>query len=346
MTEGRGGPGQRCATRAAGLLDDLCHGQTLHGQPPQPMEEIALTGQLVACAEDAACAVIVTYRTRGLIHKCVDSVWNQVGSVVIVDNGSDSDTVRELKELESRERISVIYNRKNLGIAAALNQGVRFAIEHGYRWVLALDHDSESTPGMVARLLEVYRSAGEDTGIVAANPLDRYSHTLWLDPSQCPPGRPVAEIKAALSSGSLIDVRAFERIGFFNEQLFLYYVDCDFCMRLRKAGLRTLLRVDAILVHSEGHRNHRRFLGWRVIHDGYGPDARYYIARNTVFMLRNYYYDPAYCYQVIRRFMALVKGALVGEDLLRSVGCTVRGLLDGFMGKYGIRAGGECQPIS
>jgi O-antigen biosynthesis protein len=44
---------------------------------------------------------------------------------------------------------------------------------------------------------------------------------------------------------------AFERVGGFDEQLPLNYNDVDYCLRLRRAGLRTVMVPQAELLHSE-----------------------------------------------------------------------------------------------
>ena len=37
----------------------------------------------------------------------------------------------------------IILNKENLGIATALNIGVRKALENGYEWILTMDQDPE-----------------------------------------------------------------------------------------------------------------------------------------------------------------------------------------------------------
>jgi rhamnosyltransferase len=290
---------------------------------------------------NGVCAVIVTYNIGPEVHRCFDSIKDQVQEVLIVDNGSGPATTEELKTLESQRVATVVYNARNLGIAGALNQGARYAIEKGYRWLLSLDHDSEATPGMVQKLLEIYRGRDGSTAIVAANPLDRNIQSLWVQPEAPGTNANVVETGMALTSGSLIDTNIFKKVGFFNESLFLYCVDNDFCLRVVKAGLRIYVRCDALLLHAEGCKQRKRFFWRNVIHDGYGANARYYIARNAVFIIRNYYRDdPAGCYLMVKKKLLLdsVKIILYDKDRFRNMRSVLRGLLDGLAGRYGAGA--------
>jgi rhamnosyltransferase len=289
----------------------------------------------------AVCAVIVTYNIGFEIHTCVNAIRNQVSEVVIVDNGSDPETRLELEKLSNRSLATVFLNEQNKGIGCALNQGFRYGLKRGYRWFLTLDHDSEATPGMVAKLLDGWRAAearGVKVGIVAANPYDKKSHTYYVSGYQSRDTEVVVEVPTVISSGSLIGKTAFEIVGFQNEELFLYYVDDDFCLRLRRAGLGVFLCPPAILLHQEGNRVSRNYLGRKVLYNNYGKEACYYIARNACYMLRKLwkYKEGRYFYRVATRLAKdAVKVVLYDEQPIQKLSFTIRGIRDGIRGRYG-----------
>jgi rhamnosyltransferase len=290
----------------------------------------------MAHIRNGVCAVIVTYNIGEGIHRCVGSVRGQVDEIVIVDNGSGPETIAELHRLNSGKGLQVIFNPSNLGIAGALNQGVRRAKEHGHRWVLTLDHDSEATPGMVAKLLEGHAVLGGLAGIVAATPWDRYAGCVLKQPEGEDDRGNLVEIQYALSSGCMIELRVFDQVGLFNESLFLYYVDNDFCFRLKEIGRKIYECRDAILLHSEGRKQTRKVL-WRLVQtDGYGPEARYYLTRNAFYILRKYRHEHDYCASVKRRLVTdLAKVLLLEDHRLRKLRFILRGSLDAWRGKYG-----------
>jgi len=277
----------------------------------------------------------VTYHIGERISECLKSVVDQVGEVLIVDNGSDEVTLRALRAMETYSRVRVVYNSRNMGIAAALNQGVRYAIKQGYRWVLTLDHDSEATLGMVDKLLEAYRTLGDDLGIVAANPFDRNAQKFQRPDGNRRTGYIMAK-GPVISSGSLIDVAVFEKVGFFNERLFIYYVDNEFCLRLLRKGLKIVVCCEAILLHSEGLKVRKRFL-WRwIYYDRHGKEAKYYIARNGFYMTLNYPRDMNFGYVHLRRTGAdLLKTLLYDQERAVKARYILKGFWDGVWGRYG-----------
>ena len=286
------------------------------------------------------CAIVVTYNIGEAIHRCFDSIREQVAHIVIVDNGSDELTRRELDKLAQANSTTLILNEKNEGIARALNQGIRCAIAKGYTWLLTLDHDSEATPGMVDRLAQAYITLHEqglrDVAAVGANALDRNAG-LFL--SALPPrdtgGMPV-ELEHLISSGCLINGRVFDVVGPFNEQLFVYYVDTDFCLRLQRGGLRLFLCPEAVLLHSEGNKETHRFLGRRVLYNRYGKYARYYITRNCIYIMKTYGLGVGLSHQLIRRFFSdHAKLLLYDQERFSKMMFSLRGFLDGMRGRFG-----------
>lgn len=107
---------------------------------------------------NSVCCVIVTYNIGERFYNCFNAIYNQVEKVIIVDNGSTEETLKVLKELESNTTATIIYNSENLGIAAALNKGVKFAEKNNYKWILTMDNDSISTEFMVEGMLNTYNS--------------------------------------------------------------------------------------------------------------------------------------------------------------------------------------------
>ncbi len=83
--------------------------------------------------------VIPVYNRAWSIKKAVDSVLCQshpAREIIVVDDGSTDETARLLQEYE--DKIAVISHRKNLGVSAARNTGIRAA---SGRWIAFLDSD-------------------------------------------------------------------------------------------------------------------------------------------------------------------------------------------------------------
>jgi len=285
------------------------------------------------------CTVVVTFNIGEAIHRCVNSIQGQVGHVLIVDNGSDEQTRRELKQLAASASITLILNERNEGVARAFNQAVRWAQPRGFQWILTLDHDSEATPGMVDELLRGYCALGRagirNVAIIATNPFDLNIQQYLDYPPRENGGLPVYGGEV-MSSGSLIRLQAFDFVGFFNEDLFIYFVDVDFCRRLGDAGYGVYACPEAVLLHREGTKRWHKFLWIDALYDHYGRAARYYITRNTIYFLKKL--RPSrhdFTVLIGRLWKDHVNILLFDEDRFPVLWFSLRGLLDGIRGKVG-----------
>src|SRR5260370_31959342 len=91
----------------------------------------------------SVCAVIVTFHPSANMFENLRHVFAQVQGLVVVDNGSSSAELDPLRRESLRLGFHLIENRENLGIAEALNQGVRWAKSNGYSCVIIFDQDDQ-----------------------------------------------------------------------------------------------------------------------------------------------------------------------------------------------------------
>ena len=296
-------------------------------------------GAVNSSPQNRVCAVIVTYNIGEAIHRCFNSIQDQVTHVLIVDNASGEPTRRELNKLASFDSTTLILNERNEGLAHAFNQAVEWAKGNGFQWILTLDHDSEATPGMVDKLLRACATLEEqgiqDLGLIGANPFDVNAKHFLLFTPQDDSGLPV-ENEETISSGCLISLRVFDKVERFNEDLFMYYVDTDFCMRVLRAGFRVYICPDAVLMHKEGSKMPRKFLWIHANYDHYGKAARYYLMRNSIYMIKRHPLSIGDYYWMVRRhFKDHMKILLFDKERLSVLGYSLKGLIDGLRGKVG-----------
>jgi rhamnosyltransferase len=292
---------------------------------------------------NSVCAIIVTYNIGRAVINCFDSIKGQVEEVVVADNGSDSETLSVLGDIEKdNSNVKVFYNGRNLGIAAAFNIGVHYAAGKKYKYVLLLDHDSEATPGMVDKLLEAYRLLGEkcigDIAIVAANAFDKNAQRYIVRQSLFNDGKEIAEVRNAISAGSLVNIDVFASVGMFNEALFAYYVDDDFCLRCREKKWKIFICKEAVLLHEEGRKEIRKFFGKEFVFRNYDFRASYYISRNGIYMLKSFFKSYRYgsCLIVVeRQFSDMFKVILFDKTKGRVIRFMLRGIWDGIINRYG-----------
>ena len=244
--------------------------------------------------------------------------------VVLVDNGSSDDSIklarRELPEVQ------VIALGENHGFGPAINRAVT---ELPGDPVILLNNDAEPEPRFVEALLDGFgegvdsvagvlvqeRSAEliDSAGVVADATLMGFDYLH---------GEPASAVERAAAplgptgGAALYRLESFERVGGFDERIFLYYEDLDLALRLAAAGGRCQLAPAARAVHaysaSLGAASAAKYArtGWSR---GYML-RRYGVMRNPRLALRALACESALCAgQILRdRTAAGLKGRLRG----------------------------------
>ena len=173
-------------------------------------------------------------------------------------------------------------------MATGLNQGVRRVDELGLSWALLLDQDTVVDDDLVDCLAEIWRQHASPTeiGLIGANSRSTASGRLGIQSS--PGASGYVELKTIVTSGSLLAMAAYERIGPFRDDFFIDGVDLEYCLRLRGFGFRVLCSRRALMTHASGKGRERRFLSRVVLVGDHEPWRYYYMLRNFVHVARAY----------------------------------------------------------
>ncbi len=244
----------------------------------------------------------------------------QVQGVVAVDDGSSVPV--------SLPGVEVIRHETNLGIAAALNAGVRAAAAQGATHVLTVDQDSQFPEDYVARLLAAWLRAeaqGLTPAAMGAAEFSGLSHQgAWHDG--------VMTVPESIQSGTLFSLDALNSVGGFDESLVIDGVDTDACLRLADHGYDICVapvRFD----HALGEGHFVSVFGHPVWASGHAPFRRYYITRNGLLLLRRHgRRHPRWAVVSARRLVVasvLAAGSLAQRAAMRA------GVKDALRGRKG-----------
>jgi len=291
-----------------------------------------------APSHGVACTVVVTFHPPPRFFETLQAVRAIATRTIVVDNGSDTQTLSRLQHLAAAGAIDLIANHANLGLAAALNQGIGMAQGRGSAWVLLLDQDSEVAPGILESMAAALLDYPEPSrvAVIGANygmpqePRGRYR----LDDSTT---RRFSVQTVLITSGSLISLPAFDKIGPFDDGLFIDHVDHEYCLRARRLGFAVIATRDVLLTHSIGRESAHPFLGRRLIASNHPPQRRYYMARNSVVVGRKYFFaEPRWVAAMLGRALRDFMVMLVFEqDRERKLKWWLLGLWHGVRGKLG-----------
>jgi rhamnosyltransferase len=263
-------------------------------------------------------------------------VLGQSQGLVVVDNGSSTEAVTALMAGREELGYDLILNDNNLGIAVALNQGIQLAKEEGYSWVFLFDQDSGITEDLIKRMFAAWETHSHRDLLGAIHP--RYVHPVsGIEPKvvRARDGGPVT----SLTSGSLMPIWIFDKVGWFASEYFIDQVDTEFDYRIRSFGFLIADAQDAILQHSAGRPQTCEFLGFNFSPTHHSPMRRYYMSRNRVAVWRRYFFTfPMWVLRsMIQSLRETIKCFIAEEDRRRKFRNFVVGTWDGLTGKMGKR---------
>lgn len=289
------------------------------------------------------CAVVVTFNPDSRFFERLTGIVRQDRDILIVDNSTEKKSRRGLeRQLQGIGSIHLISNRGNMGLAAALNTGMAWAVENGYRGVVTFDQDSESFPFQIDTLTSIYMS------IPQKNKIALIGSSFVEAAEYSPQNRPKEFLKTSwrpvlfvITSGCFVPLNSYLKLGPFRREFFIDDVDNEYCLRARRHGYRILQSKAPLMRHTVGHpvtiRGLKSPLGRKIRTSGHSASRRYYMARNTSVLFREYFLsDPLpVLIKAYRLISALVYISLFESDKFKKLTYSFLGLWDGMRKKFG-----------
>lgn len=283
------------------------------------------------------CAVIVTFNPDAGFVERLDHVTSQFPRVFIIDNGSRPAAMDMLRNEASRPNVVLIANPSNRGIAAALNQGIQHAKIEKFHWAVTFDQDTDIYLGFLAGLLEVFeKSSGSDI-MIGSNYDESHKSIKITKCLQDDADEFAIEQKTLITSGTLVPLDIFDRIGPFREDYFIDSVDHEFSLRARAYGYRMLISCQPFMQHRIGNTMEKSSSFRLLLSYHHPPIRKYYISRNTVFTAIRYFSrEPAWCIRQGWRMLSdLASIILLEDDKSRKLRAFLIGIAHGIIGKLG-----------
>ena len=264
----------------------------------------------------------------------LEALKRQVSATIIVDNHSTRNLSNFLfAGAPSTETLLPL--GENLGIAAAQNRGIERARVMGAEAVILFDQDSLPEPDMVWKLvaaLGALAAEGRKVAAVGPRPVDARlgRHSTGDDG----PERGPVPVDHLIASGCLIPMAAFEAVGPLREELFIDYVDIEWCLRAASLGL-ICYRLDTLpMAHEFG--SPVDVLGRSYV--SHTPMRHYYLFRNTIWIWRQRALPWRWRLRMTPRLLLrLGFNAIFARPHRQQWRLMRRGIADGFAGRMGKR---------
>jgi len=221
-------------------------------------------------------AVVVTYNSQ--IERLRESLSILTGqcTVVVVDNSTNASSREEIRLVCEHTSVFCLSLGDNFGIAHAQNIGISWARANSAVDILLMDDDSIPSPSLVVDLIKARRASQLPLVVVSARTIDENGKDLSNCGSKDTGG--LTSCNELTSSGTLISSKVFDRVGVFNERLFIDCVDFEWGWRAISLGVPLVLCNNASIRHKLGEET--RF-GLRLP----SPIRHYYQYRNVSMML-------------------------------------------------------------
>lgn len=287
-------------------------------------------------------ASIVTYFPDKKVINFILKNLQYFSKLLIIDNTGNNQKPDLLNSLINEyPQIELISNSENMGIAVALNQALDYAKKHDYDWLVTLDQDSyfPSNPTKILnQIVTGSKFNPEKTVLVSSIFQDRHTGEITFQSKQS--RQDLDSIAITFTSGNFLNIQLLKKHHDlqFTDKLFIYHVDNDFCLQIKKYGLEILESKSIVLSHSEGSQSKHRFL-WKknLLVTNHSFLARYYISRNHIFVLKKYLFIyPKICFQLTYHYLkSVAKMVLLEDKKFTKLKFVLLGFYHGIIGRWG-----------
>lgn len=268
-------------------------------------------------------AGIVLYNPEvQLLVQELNSLQKMNLSVILVDNSSaNRDDLHTIVARFSSIIVEIIWNVSNMGIAKAHNQILERCSQHGANWVITLDQDSVIPENLLS---EYCKHVNDNIGIIS--PVINYLNVKKKEAVQLPI---FYEKNWVIASASMINVKVWEKVGGFDEQMFIDLVDRDFCIRVRNAGYKIIAIRNVILEHNLGSPVVKKILFHEFRTTNHNEIRKYYKVRNYIYLVRKK--EVAFGDALLHIFQIMTETLFLEEKKLKKMKSIICGIRDGFL---------------
>jgi len=246
---------------------------------------------------ECICAVVVTFNRKTLLEECMMALLSQtkhLDEIIVIDNASSDGTDELIKTKFTG--ITYVKLSENIGGAGGFHEGIKLAYEKGYDWIWVMDDDAIPMADALQRLLDCPVRLKNQVYALASAVLNR-DRTIFTAHRRLFDAKAVGEtiieagkyeqdyfeMDTASFVGLLISHKAIEQIGLPLKEMFIYFDDTEYSLRIRKRG--TMVTVPASkIVHGEQTKS-LKDSPWGQSPSGW---KKYYAIRNQIYTYRRY----------------------------------------------------------
>ncbi|MGL5056637.1 MAG: glycosyltransferase [Fusobacteriaceae bacterium] len=256
--------------------------------------------------------IIVTYNPSKNLKDLLSMLVN-LDQVIIVDNNSkNKEFIIQL--VKKYSNVILLLNDSNEGLAKSYNKA-EILFNSKIEWIFTFDQDSLPDKTMIFEIQNFLKI--KNIGIIAPKVIDKNLIVNNHNNNQR-----YNYISSTIQSGMCINRKCMKEIEGFNEKLFMYYVDTDFCNKMNRK--HKIIQVNSALIfHEDGKLEKKKFILELKLNER-SETADYYRSRNLIYMIKTY----GFSYSKDLLYDFIVK-TLYSKNRKKYYKNTVKGLKDG-----------------
>jgi rhamnosyltransferase len=259
-------------------------------------------------------ATVILYYPDESINSNISTYLPFVDFVLLFDN-SPHDTIKKI--LFNNPKIRYSWEGENRGISYRINQSIEVCKNEKVEYLLTMDQDSSFNQDEFVKYLRIIESTDNknEIGMYGINPY-RQSFTI-------------IENEILITSGSVLNIQIADKVGKFDENLFIDDVDYEFCLRLFINNFKTLRIGEIHFNHQFGEI--KRILSPRLHYQYisiYNPTRIYYITRNYFYVNKLYKGKIKMNEKRLQGVMNRIKYSLLYSNTFKTILYVIKGYLD------------------
>lgn len=253
--------------------------------------------------------IIINYNTPDLVYDCIKSIKKHLAishEIIVVDNGSRPEygiQNTDISKILPTANSQLLTLEKNLGFGGGNNAGAKKASGE-YLWFL--NSDTLLVDNSIENLFQ-FLTQNDKVGIA--------SPVLYNDP-ECKKKQPFFfakfqtlnnliirsnrpkvnfgkneffETEVVVGASLIIRSDLFNKIGGFDEKIFMFFEDDDICLRAKKQGFKVIVHCKSKIVHLQGKSFSKNAVR-----------KRQYYKSQTYFWTKHYGFWPTLIMRILR----------------------------------------------
>jgi rhamnosyltransferase len=251
-------------------------------------------------------SIVVLYKPDKNIFLRLKQIAKSSNKVIVILNQIDlfgSTTI-------NIENTETVFLGENIGLAKALNVGIRRAMNNtACEYIALFDQDSFlDDENSIINITEIFKEyKNEKIGIIGHSnkdvKLNNETKNFNFD---------IEEVEDVITSGSVLPCYVLKDVGLMDENLFIDYIDYEWCLRAKSFGYKIFKSNKNHISHNLGDKFVKIIGLTKPIHTN--PIRKFYIVRNTLILLNRNYISLTWKINHFLKLLYRIPGYIILSD--------------------------------